>query len=65
MTDVTNDLKLSMWDDDDDSALEPTPPAPAATSPTVLLRGTSFSATPARPSSTSPPGKRSRSGSSS
>ncbi len=49
MTDVTNDLKLSMWDDED--PLEPAPAraAPSLTSPSVLLRGDPALLTRTRP----------------
>ena len=56
MTDVTNDLKLSMWDDED--PLEPAPAraAPSLTSPSVLLRGApcAADANTTRPASVSP-----------
>ncbi|MGB4867349.1 MAG: ATPase, T2SS/T4P/T4SS family [Hyphomicrobium sp.] len=45
MTDVTNDLKLSMWDDED-----PVQPGPASsTSPSALLSGTPIATNPVLP----------------
>ena len=61
MTDVTNDLRLSMWDDEDPPGPAPTRAASLLTSPSVLLRGTPFAAEanttgPASVSPTSVPG---------
>jgi len=59
MTDLTNDMTFSMWDDDEElptDTLPATPPAAPSTSPGMLLRGTPI--IPSRPTapaaSTSP-----------
>ena len=40
MTDLTNDMTFSMWDDDEDAVAPPAAPSSSLTSPSVLLRGT-------------------------